>query len=283
MTGGTGYAFAALVCYGLGDFIYKRASAAGVKPHHFLMGQAWCFCPAIFLYAWATDTLVLRMSVLWGGLAGAFIFIGFYYFLRSLATGSVSIAAPVFRLSFVVTAILAIVVLGEPLKPAMPLALVLALAAVWLLLGGSDAGRRAEISRESLVQVLIATFAFGAANFFHTLGLRHGSTPETALASQAVVFVTLSTVFVRIVDGRIALPAATWKHSAAAALVLICAFLFMLHGITEGPASVLVPIAQMGFVVTATLGVVVLHEPLTARKVGGLVAALGALAVLALS
>jgi len=28
MTGGTGYAFAALVCYGLGDFIYKRATAA---------------------------------------------------------------------------------------------------------------------------------------------------------------------------------------------------------------------------------------------------------------
>lgn len=27
MTGGTGYAFAALVCYGLGDFIYKRATA----------------------------------------------------------------------------------------------------------------------------------------------------------------------------------------------------------------------------------------------------------------
>ena len=37
MTGGTGYAFAALACYGLGDFIYKRATTAGVKPHHFLM------------------------------------------------------------------------------------------------------------------------------------------------------------------------------------------------------------------------------------------------------
>ena len=40
MTGGTGYALAALACYGLGDFIYKRATACGVTPHHFLMGQA---------------------------------------------------------------------------------------------------------------------------------------------------------------------------------------------------------------------------------------------------
>jgi multidrug transporter EmrE-like cation transporter len=44
---------------------------------------------------------------------------------------------------------------------------------------------------------------------------------------------------------------------------------------------VLVPIAQMGFVVTAVLGVAVLREPVTARKVAGLVAATAALAALA--
>jgi drug/metabolite transporter (DMT)-like permease len=282
MTGGTGYAFAALVCYGLGDFIYKRATAAGVKPHHFLMGQAWCFCPAILLYAWATGTLVMHMSVLWSGLAGLFIFVAFYNFLRSLAAGSVSIVAPIFRLNFVVTAILAIVVLHEPLTPAMPVALLLALAAVWLLLGGSEPGKRPEIDRGSLVAVLIATLALGAANFFHTMGLRHGLTPETALSSQAVVFVTLSTAFVRLVDGKFMPPAATWTHSAAAAVVLIGAFLFMLHGLTQGPASVLVPIAQMGFVVTAALGIVALGEPVTARKAIGLAAALATLALLAI-
>jgi uncharacterized membrane protein len=279
MTGGTGYAFAALVCYGLGDFIYKRATTAGVKPHHFLMGQAWCFCPAIFLYAWATGTLVVGPPAAWGALAGLLIFVAFYNFLRSLAAGSVSINAPIFRLNFVITAILAIAILGEPLRAAMPVALVLALAAAWLLLGGIE--RRAKIDRGSLVAVLVATVTLGAANFFHTLGLRHGSSPETLLAAQAAVFVTLSTIFVRVVDGRIAPPAATWGHAAAAAVVLIFAFLFMLHAIALGPASVLVPIAQMGFVVTAALGILVLREPLTARKTAGLAAALATLAVMA--
>ena len=279
MTGGTGYAFAALVCYGVGDFIYKRATTAGVKPHHFLMGQAWCFCPAIFLYAWATGTLVVGPSAAWGAVAGVLIFIAFYCFLRSLAAGSVSINAPIFRLNFVITAILAIVVLRESFRPAMPIALVLAFAAIWLLLGGLD--RRTDIDRGSLVAVLIATVALGVANFFHTMGLRHGSPPEALLASQAVVFVALSTALVRVVDGAIDLPAATWKHAGAAAIVLLCAFLFMLHAIALGPASVLVPIAQMGLAVSAALGILVLHEPMTARKAAGLVAALAALAVLA--
>jgi len=280
MTGGTGYAFAALACYGLGDFIYKRATAEGVKPHHFLMGQAWCFAPAIVLYAWATGTLVLRTSAVWNGLAGLFMFIGLFNFLRSLASGPVSIAAPIFRLNFVVTSVLAILVLGEPLTLAMPIALAFAFVATWLLLGGEH-DTRAELNRGSLVAVLIATVSLGAANFFHALGVRHGSTPETALSAQAVVFVTLATIFVRVTDGKIAPPPAMWKHAAAAAAVLMGAFLLMLYGLTLGPASVLVPITQMGFVVTAALGIALLGEPVTMRKMVGLAAALGALAALA--
>jgi transporter family protein len=60
----------------------------------------------------------------------------------------------------------------------------------------------------------------------------------------------------------------------------MAAFLLMLYGHTLGPASVLVPITQMGFVVTAALGVVLLGEPVTARKMVGLAAALSALAAL---
>lgn len=281
MTGGTGYALAALVCYGLGDFIYKRATACGVTPHHFLMGQAWCFCPAILLYAWATDSVTLHLAMLWSGLAGLVIFVGFYYFLRSLAAAPVSIVAPIFRLNFLVTAALAIIVLAEPFRPLLAAAFALALAAIWLLLGADETGGRRELDRGSLLAILIATLALGAANFFHTMGLRHGLSPETALASQAVVFTALATVFVRVVEGRIGPPAAIWRHTVPAAAVLMAAFLFMLHGLTHGPASVLVPIAQMGFVVTAVLGVAVLREPVTARKIAGLAAAIAALAALA--
>src|SRR5258708_19797317 len=173
MTGGTEYAFAALVCYGLGDFIYKRATTAGVKPHHFLMGQAWCFCPVVFLYAWATGTLVIGPPAAWGGLAGLLIFVAFYNFLHSLAAGSVSINAPIFRLNFVITAILAIAVLGEPLRPAMPVALVLALAAAWLLLGGIE--RPAQIHPGSLGSVLIAPLPLPPPNFSHPPGLPPGT------------------------------------------------------------------------------------------------------------
>jgi uncharacterized membrane protein len=280
MIAGTPYALAAMICYGLADFIYKRSAADGVKPLHLLTAQAWLFCPLSFIYAGATGTLVFSIGALWCGLAGLFILIGFNAFLRSLATGPVTIVAPIFRLSFLITAALAVVVLGEPMTAVKLLGLALALVAIWLLLGGSG---YATLSRQSLIQVMIATVALGAGNFFHKMGLHFGATPETGVVAQAVVFGSLTTLITLVGDRGYHLPRATWKYSAPAALVLLCAFQLLLRALAVGPASVLVPIAQMGFIVTAGLGVALLGEHLTAHKLAGLAAALAALAALAWS
>ena len=60
----------------------------------------------------ATGNLVLAWAALWGTLAGVFVFAGLYLFVRSLAAGSVSTNASIFRLNFIVTAFLAICILG---------------------------------------------------------------------------------------------------------------------------------------------------------------------------
>src|SRR5215472_17290072 len=270
------WAMAAMVCYGISDFVYKQAAAAGIRPDHFLMAQAWFFCPLVAFYALATGTLVATPAALWGSLAGMFVFIGFYFFLRSLAAGAVSTNASIFRLNFVVTAALAIAVLGEPLTR-------LKLLATHLLVGTErdDARPLDDARRRSLVQIAIATLAFGASNFFHTVGLRHGALPETLAVAQAALFAPLATAVVYAADRKLRPPGVTFRYGAAAALVLFGAILLMLRRVARGQASVLVPIAQMGFIVAALLGIFVLRERVTPRKAIGLLAALAALAVLA--
>ena len=106
------YAVGAMVCYGVTDFIYKQAAGAGIRADRFLMAQAWFFCPLVILYAAATGNLAPVPAALWGSLAGLFVFVGLYCFARSLAAGSVSTNASIFRLNFIVTAFLAILLLG---------------------------------------------------------------------------------------------------------------------------------------------------------------------------
>jgi uncharacterized membrane protein len=277
------YAICAMVCYGLSDFIYKQAASAGIRADHFLMAQGWFFCPLVILYALATHTLVLDPAALWGSLAGVFIFIGFHYFIRSLITGSVSTNASIFRMNFIVTVILVVILLGEPLTASNMAGLALSLLAAWLLLGAGDNAERTpnKARRSSLVQVVIATLAFGTSNFFHTVGLRHGAVPETLAVAQAALFMPIATVVVYFTDRAPRVPPVTFRYGAAAAIMLLGATIFLLRGVADGQASVLVPIAQMGFIIAALLGILILRERVTIRKVVGLVSALAALAVLA--
>lgn len=284
MHGETAYALAALICYGLADVIYKRAAGAGLRSEQFLMGQAWFYCPTLLVWAWWSGHLVPSWAALWGAAAGVAVVIGFYNYARSLRTGSISVIAPVFRLNFLVTAGLAIGLLHEPLTVWKLGGFALALLAGWLLLGGSARQGHVErtAARRALLQALLATLAAGTANFCYKLGLHGGAAPETILAAQALVFSSLITALSVTMNGRLLPPRGFAKHSAPAALALLGAFLFLLHALKHGAASVVVPMAQMGFVVAALVGVVAFKEAWTGRKAAGLCAAAAALALLAM-
>ncbi len=281
MTPGINYALGAMVCYGCADLLYKRAADNGIQAHQFLMAQAWFYAPAIWLYAFASGTLEYTRAAWWGAVAGLCVYAALYNFARSLRDGAVSINAPIFRLNFVLTSALAIALLGEPLTAFKFAGLAAALAAVWLLLGGAARGARARAG--SVARALAATGALGFANFAYKLGVTGGASPATLLTAQAVVFVALATAVGWRVDRSFAPARAAWLTAAAAALMLLFAFLWLLEGLRRGEASVLVPVSQMGFVVTAASGVAFLREPLTRRKSSGLLAALGALAFFAVS
>jgi len=282
MTPGLGFALLAMVCFGISDLIYKRGSAAGIEAGEFVMLQGWIFCPGVTLYAWLSGSLDLRLSALWGSLAGAFLFVAMFNFAASLRGGAVSTNAPIFRLNFTLTAALAILLLGEVLTLAKAAALFCALAAVWLLLA-EPGTKRGEVNISSLVRVLIATVAMALTNFFYKIGLQHGALPETMVSTQAWVFTSLATILrLRRKDGFHITPGA-WRYSTLAALVLAVAFIALMHGLAVGPASVLVPVAQMSFVFTAVIGAALFHERLDWRKRSGLIVAVGALALFAIS
>ena len=100
MTSAVGLALGSMLLLGLVDLVYKRGAAAGVQAHHFIMLQGWFFLPGVVLYGLLTGTLELAAYMLWGMAAGLFVFIALYNFARALKSGSVSVIAPIFRLSF---------------------------------------------------------------------------------------------------------------------------------------------------------------------------------------
>ena len=282
MAEGVELALGAMMFYGLADWVYKRAAASGVQAHHFLPLQAFFFAPGIFLYGLTTDTLVLGVPFAWGMTAGVLVFVALYNFARSLASGAVSTVAPVFRLSFAITAALAVWLLDEPLTGWKFAGLAASLAAVWLLLaGGPTSAPRPTTS--SVLRVLVATVAMGTVSLIYKLGAIAGGSPATVLTGQASVFLPLATLFALAHDRGFHPPPGAWRYGATTAVLLLFGLVMLLAGLARGEASVLVPVAQLSFVVTAGLGFVFLRETLTLRKGFGLAFAIAALISLARS
>lgn len=278
------YALMALVLFGLADLVYKRAADGGARPHHFLLAQAIFFAPATYVIAWPAGVMVWTPYVLWSMTAGLFSFISFYCFSRSLIAGAVSLNAPLFRLNFLVTAALGIALLGEPLTVLKAAGLLAALVSAWLLVGGAvraDAWS-APGFRNSILLAIVSTLALGAANFLHKISLANGVAPPMALVGQVTVFAPAALFAVLAVDRKVAIPAKTLRFGFVAALVLLAGLTSFLFGLSAGEASVVAPIAQMGFIVTAALGIIWLGEKITVRKLVGLSAAVFALAAFAI-
>ena len=276
MAEGMELALGALVFYGLADLMFKYAAAKGLEAHHFLAFQAVFFTLGISSYGLITDTLRLDVAFLWGMFTGLLVFVALYNFARSLKSGAVSIVVPVFRLSFAVTVVLALWLLKEPLSDWKLAGIAASLVAVWLLLArGSALAPRPTFS--SVVQVLVATVAMGIVSFIYKIGMLAGGSPATILAGQAAVYLPLAIAFALIRDRGFRPPPGVWRYSATTAVLQLCGLIMLISGLRRGDASVLVPIAQLGFLLTSGLGFILLREAFTVRKGFGLAFTIAAL------
>jgi uncharacterized membrane protein len=118
---------------------------------------------------------------------------------------------------------------------------------------------------------------------FYKVGALTGGSPATFIAGQAAAFLPLATGFAWMVDRGLRTTRAAWMHAGTAAALFLLALVLLFEGLARGEASVLVPISQMGFVVTAAFGLAFLREPFTVRKSAGLAFAVAALVCLAYS
>lgn len=271
------YALSALLLYGVADFVYKRGATAGAKPHHFLMVQTWFFTPCALLYGLTSGTLAFNASAFWG--CGRMrrrrllqlcpqpeIGIGQHQrddlstkLRRHRGAGDAGVGGAAHR---------------APRGPCARGRRGLAAA--------RDAKRRdwRRSTREPVFPSTRTRRNHGCRNSELCLQVGPASRcdADRLVVTQGLVAVTLSTGFTIYVDRRIRPSHAAWSHAPVAAVLLVTAFTFLAKGLK---ASVIVPVAQMGFVVTALLGFILLREPFTARKGAGLAAVLAALACLA--
>jgi drug/metabolite transporter (DMT)-like permease len=206
--------------------------------------------PVKIVADWGEPLFADGSAVGFAALAGVLDAIGFMAFSRGLATGNLSIVAPIAGLSGALAAIMAIA-LGESLETAVAVGLVIAI--VGGLLTATDRGLR---SAKGAGWALLGAVCFGGLFFAygHTDGI---SEFEAVLVTRLVgVAVLLPFMYVR----RPPLPRPLAKTAAFAGSLDALGFVLFAIAAQRGPTSVASVTGAQVATIGALLGILVLRE-----------------------
>ena len=264
---------------GIADFVYGRAVRKGVPPATMICSQGSIFLPMVTIWA------ILEGSYRWtpyaflGPIAGFLIFFATCAFMKSVHLGQATISTPIYRINFVITALVAILFLNEPMTLYKGLGFLFAAASIFFL--SEFPLHTSAIPKErasSIIWAVAAMISLGILNVVYKIGVSHGVAPAMLLHSQAISFNIIVFTYAYLSQGGPRFSRTGWAHASVTAVTLLTGLVALLAAFREGQASVVAPIGQLSFVVSALMATLWLKERFTKRKAVGLLLAIATIA-----
>ncbi|MFL2640026.1 MAG: EamA family transporter [Dehalococcoidia bacterium] len=273
----------ALLVGGLADLLYRVAQNRGIDSGLFIFWQSVIFAVILWVYAIFSGDILKLDTFTWliGLPGGALGYVGLTLFLLSVKTGDVSVNAPIFRLNFVITSAGAMILLGESFALAKLVGITLALLSVISFAGIKSLNFNSS-QLSSLALVSLGSIVFGIVGILIKYGLNNDAEPIPLLLTQTIAFQVAASIYV-VYTKKWKPNQATRRYSPWIAVLQLIWASLTLTALSFGEASIIYPIVQLSFVVTAILGIILLHEEFTKGKGLGILLALGAVGALAIA
>jgi uncharacterized membrane protein len=267
-------ALLSMVLIGVYDFVYSKAVRKGVSAGTMTCSQACFFVPTVTLWAYLEGAYTWTPRAFLGPLAAICLFFGIWAFMRSVSLGEASVSTPIYRISFVITALVAILFLGEQMTIRKGIGFLLAAASIFFL---SEFRLKAKVvSRDrttSILWAIAAMTSIGLLNVIYKIGVSGGVAPAMFLHSQGVCFITIAFIYARLTQGGPRFSRQGWAYGFVASFSLSMGLIALLAALKRGEASVVTPIGQLSFVVSTLMVTLWMGERFTKRKVVGLLLA----------
>ena len=264
------FALGAMVAGALADLIYKWVQNRGINSATFVFYQAITFTVVIWIIAAVFGQIseIIEPTWVYGLPMGLLGYTGIVLFVTSLKEGSASVNAPLFRLSFIITAVAAFVLLDEPVTLAKVIGILLAVAAVLSLADFSGLTTGGSHPR-SMLYLLAATLAFGIAGILSKEAINQGSDTIPLVIVQTITFTSAS--FLHMLATRRVRPnGITVRFAPLVGILQLAWAVLLFQSLQTGEASVSFPIVQLSFVLTAILAVAFLREAVSRGLIIGI-------------
>lgn len=292
-------ALASMLCAAFNDFLFKLYTRRGASTGAYLavIGLIWA---AVFaaLAGFDLQKILGAVTWKWGLLSGTFSILANILLLAAMARMDVGASATIYRLNLAPAALLAVCLLGESMSAGKGAALFCAVGAVILVCrpgrsagagvglspggtirmldetsAGHDRGARPPPAYGPLILVTLACLLRAAMGVSYKAGMLHGADDYGMMAWNGLAWLGGGIIMHRLVGRRRGAGWPTLAYGLPSGALVCGIVLFLVWALQRGEASVVLPVAQLSFVGTSLLGVAILRERFTVRKLAGIVLA----------
>ena len=282
ISGAVAFALLSLFFSGINDVVFKRYSRK-LRSRGMLIcgiGIVWTLLQWLEIQIFHGAVEFDRVTWIYGGLAGVCVALANIGLLEALRHMDVSLGSTIYRLNTIGVVVLSLVFLHESLSLLKFSGIILGIAAV-LVLNRMDHGdgqsRWLNIGLFVMVGAALLRAAYGVVS---KAGLTAGASADTMILISSVCWIISGIGYAVFVEHRYAVTRQKIAYSLVSGCLVFIIVKTLITALALGEASVVVPIANMSFLVALIVAVLFKMERLNPRKILAMGMAAGAIILL---
>ena len=276
------FALLCLISAAVNDLVFKLYARKSRSKGYFatLVGVFWLLVTVWLPVAPGTSW---GMSILWGGISGFFSITANLLLLEAMERLGGGLCATIYRLNMVPAVVGAAVLLHETLTASEWCGIALAVGAVLSFLPPRG-GKQSNFAMGGFLMVLAAAFLRAAMGLSYKFGLLNGADANMIVMVNSFFWIVggLIYAYLREKHPSIREQPHLLRYGAGAGFMTAAICLTMAAALKYGEASVVLPIAQMSFLLTFICSAWFLHEKMRRTTIIGLACGIGAVLLLSL-
>ncbi len=273
------YALVCLLFTAVNDFVFKLFASEGRSSRGGFVAIVGIFWFLALVWLPKNPDSSLAMTLGWGAVSGFFSFTGNILLIEAMSRQSAGLCSTIYRLNMVFVVIGAFFLLDENISLLQAVGIGLALVAILAFLpDGKDANARPT----GFYLALLAAILRAGMGLSYRYAFLQGADKNGIVLINSLFWIVGGFLYAWVRENDRNLKDRRVLGYGVLSGVLVAGIVFFMAGsLSSGAASIVLPIAQMSFLITFVLSAIFLSEPCTFRKLGAL--ACGGLAVMMLA
>ena len=265
---GVMFALLSMLFAGVNDVVFKKYAVKDRSRGMYVLGIGfiWAILQILFSFITKTSFSFDFTSIYYGLLAGLILAGANILLIESLTHINVSLGSTVYRLNTIAVVILSFIFLGESLEPIKLAGIAFGIASVLLLYHGDNVKAASDKFILFFWLAVFASLLRAAYGVVSKAGLLASADINTIILLAALCWIGSGALYAKYVEKRFVVTKKKILYSMLSGSLVFCIVNTLILGLKSGQASIVVPIANMSFIIALLISVLVGTERMDFKK-----------------